>query len=99
MRPYPARAPIGLAFFVFLTTALATFAAIPSPEKLLPDDTLEVLTAPDFSRLRATWEKQPITPEIDVYLANLDLRIKALRHKLRWMVSSGVRETLNYNGI
>jgi len=34
-------------------------AAIPSPEKILPDNTLVVVTAPDFSKLRAVWEKLP----------------------------------------
>lgn len=38
---------------------LAGYAAIPTPEKLLPDDTLLVVTAPDFARLRAIWQKLP----------------------------------------
>ncbi|HLH55712.1 MAG TPA: hypothetical protein VKY92_19080 [Verrucomicrobiae bacterium] len=33
--------------------------AIPGPEKLLPDDTLVMLTAPDFAKLRAGWDKSP----------------------------------------
>ena len=39
--------------------AVATFrshAAIPSPEKLLPDDTLLLVTAPDFSKLREIYK-------------------------------------------
>ena len=35
------------------------FAAIPAPEKLLPDDTLVLVTAPDFARLRDLVKKSP----------------------------------------
>jgi hypothetical protein len=34
-------------------------AAIPAPEKLLPDDTLVLVTAPDFARLRDLGKKLP----------------------------------------
>ncbi|HTL57298.1 MAG TPA: hypothetical protein VL361_16565 [Candidatus Limnocylindrales bacterium] len=34
-------------------------AAIPSPEKLLPDDTLIIVTAPDLGKLRADFKKTP----------------------------------------
>ncbi|HWX18581.1 MAG TPA: hypothetical protein VN578_01620 [Candidatus Binatia bacterium] len=34
-------------------------AAIPSPEKLLPEDTLVVVTAPDFGKLSAMWRSLP----------------------------------------
>src|ERR1051325_10404092 len=41
-------------------TALKTFgAAVPPPEKLLSDDTLLVVTAPDFSKLRETFKNSP----------------------------------------
>ncbi len=55
MRKYFART----VFAVTLTLALAGRAAIPTPEKLLPDDTLLMITAPDFAKLRAIWEKLP----------------------------------------
>ena len=45
-----------VAVFAFAT---ASHAVIPAPEKLLPDDTLALLTAPDFARLRAIWDKLP----------------------------------------
>ncbi|HVV73012.1 MAG TPA: hypothetical protein VHI52_16165, partial [Verrucomicrobiae bacterium] len=34
-------------------------ATVPAPEKLLPDDTLILVTAPDFPRLREIWSKTP----------------------------------------
>jgi hypothetical protein len=37
------------------------FSAIPAPEKLLPDDTLVVVTAPDFAKLRNSLKKLPLT--------------------------------------
>ena len=39
--------------------ALAAGAAIPAPEQLLPDDTLILLTAPDFAKLRQICQKSP----------------------------------------
>jgi hypothetical protein len=42
-----------------LAMTLAGSAAIPAPDKLLPDDTLAVLTAPDFTKLREVWKKLP----------------------------------------
>jgi hypothetical protein len=49
---------------VFLTLAGLSLcaparAAIPAPEKLLPDDTLLLLTAPDFTRLASVWRALP----------------------------------------
>ena len=46
-----------LAFSLIAGTGLS---AVPAPEKLLPDDTLLVLTAPDFAKLRASWEQLPL---------------------------------------
>ena len=43
-----------------LALAPAGRGAIPAPEKLLPDDTLVLLTAPDFARLRAAWDQVPL---------------------------------------
>lgn len=40
-------------------SAIAAGAAIPPPEQLLPDDTLIVLTAPDFGRLRQICQRSP----------------------------------------
>ena len=37
------------------------FGAIPAPEKLLPDDTVLMVTSPDFAKLRTGWEKLPQT--------------------------------------
>ena len=39
-------------FVALLPLALTCGAAIPAPEQLLPDDTLILLTAPDFTKLR-----------------------------------------------
>ena len=44
---------------VFLGLALAVQGAVPTPEKLLPDDTLILLTAPDYTRLRGVLTNSP----------------------------------------
>jgi hypothetical protein len=44
---------------ILFTLALTAGAAIPAPEQLLPDDTLILLTAPDFTQLRQLWQKSP----------------------------------------
>src|SRR5712672_3592446 len=46
-------------FFGLAFGAYAAAAAVPSPEKLLSDDTLLVVTAPDFSKLRETFKSSP----------------------------------------
>ncbi|MBC8096588.1 MAG: hypothetical protein H7Y43_12330 [Akkermansiaceae bacterium] len=54
---------------IFLTIMVAALvpglrpvqAAIPAPEKLLPEDTLVVLTAPDFEKLRQVYITSPQT--------------------------------------
>jgi hypothetical protein len=52
---------LGAAFLVWMfSTAPCGFAAVPSAEKLLPDDTLFVITTPDFPRLRATFDQLPL---------------------------------------
>ena len=56
--PWP-RAGLCLTFAAVLFLAFGTFATIPGPEKILPEDTLFVLTSPDFGKLRTTWEKLP----------------------------------------
>src|SRR5579864_8020160 len=54
---FRARLSVGLAALFFVSSSL--YGVIPSPEKLLPDDTLVLLTATDFAKLRAVWEKLP----------------------------------------
>jgi hypothetical protein len=39
--------------------SLAAGAGVPPPEQLLPEDTLIMVTAPDFAKLRAIWQKSP----------------------------------------
>src|SRR5438128_1808516 len=50
-----------LAALVLLATLVASSlqAAIPAPEKILPDDTLLILTAPDFAKLRTIYKASP----------------------------------------
>lgn len=45
--------------FSWLFTAAALAAPIPAPEKLLPDDTLLLVTAPDFSKVRDIYARSP----------------------------------------
>jgi hypothetical protein len=52
---------LGFACFVFVALAVSASAAIPSPEKILPDDTLILITAPDFAKVRDNWKKGPQT--------------------------------------
>jgi len=52
-------ANIVAAFAVIVSLAASTKSAVPPAERLLPDDTLFVLTAPDFTRLQGLWEKMP----------------------------------------
>lgn len=59
-----AKPPLGLravAWMALLGLAAPGHAAIPAPEKLLPDDTLIVVTAPDFAKLKEIWHKLPET--------------------------------------
>jgi hypothetical protein len=50
-----------LATSLFVLCAWNGSAAIPSPERLLPDDTLMMVTAPDFAKLRRVWNTSPET--------------------------------------
>ena len=43
----------------WFSLVLAAGAAIPGPEQLLPDDTLILLTAPDFAKLRQMCQRSP----------------------------------------
>ena len=44
---------------VFLSLALTSSAAIPAPEQLLPEDTLILLTVPNYAKLRQICGKSP----------------------------------------
>ena len=67
-------------------------APVPPPEKLLPDDTLVVITAPDFAKLRAVCQQSPSTqlwndpamkPFKDKFMARLQEKfITPLEHDL-----------------
>src|SRR5436190_9488695 len=59
--PAPPRVSMAfvLNFCLVLTVTLTAQAVIPSPEKLLPDDTLVVVTVPDVSKLRGIIKKLP----------------------------------------
>src|SRR5438477_12577631 len=59
--PVWARAVNCVSLLVFSVLAWTGWSAVPAPEKLLPDDTLLVLTAPDFAKLRASWEQMPLS--------------------------------------
>jgi len=54
-------ADCALLLAVVLGIVSSSFAAIPPPEKLLPDDTLIMVTAPDFARMREVWKHCPQT--------------------------------------
>jgi len=51
--------PLWLIFTASLTLPLLGIGAVPTAEKLLPDDTLVMITTPDFARLRGIWENMP----------------------------------------
>jgi hypothetical protein len=53
--------PLALLLAALSAVALNSFAAIPAPEKLLPDDTLVMLTAPDFTKIREISGTSPQT--------------------------------------
>ncbi|HLP77415.1 MAG TPA: hypothetical protein VK327_10920 [Candidatus Paceibacterota bacterium] len=59
LKPFPRPALLAA-----ITTAIglqSAIAAIPAPEKLLPDDTLVVVTAPDFAKFRDIYKASPQT--------------------------------------
>src|SRR5438132_1238723 len=43
-------------FALLMSLSSATHAAVPPPEKLLPADTLGVITVPDYAKARAAYE-------------------------------------------
>ncbi len=58
----PRRKRVFHALALFFNLAFVNYlavAAVPPPEKLLSDDTLFVVTAPDFSKLRETFKSSP----------------------------------------
>jgi hypothetical protein len=81
-----------IALFAF---AVAAGAAVPAAEQLLPDDTLIMVTAPDFTKLRAICQKSPKSQ-----LWN-DPAMKPLRDKFeaRWQeeVVKPIARELNLN--
>lgn len=50
-----------LALGLLLTCAFAGVAAVPPPEKLLPSDTVAVLTIPDYARSSGVWKQAPVS--------------------------------------
>ena len=48
-----------LALNLLVLGALTAFAAVPPPEKLLPPDTLFVVSAPEWTKLREVYKKSP----------------------------------------
>lgn len=74
-----------LAIFIAMTFGFdSAHAAIPAPEKLLPDDTLVVLTAPDFAQIRELcktspqaqlWNDPAMKPFKDHFLATLEEKL------------------------
>lgn len=48
-----------LALGLLVACAFTTLAATPPPEKLLPADTVAVVTVPDFTKASATWKQAP----------------------------------------
>ncbi len=57
----PTRLSRFFAFTFFLFLALSASAVVPSVEKLLPDDTLFLVTTPDFVKMRDVYRASPQT--------------------------------------
>src|SRR5436190_3107112 len=53
------RLVVAIFFGAICLAALRASAAVPPPEKLLPDDTLVMVTVPDFARARDIFQKSP----------------------------------------
>jgi len=53
------RSPLPLLAFALLCATFQTRAEIPSPEKLLPDNTAVMVTTPDFGKLREIFKASP----------------------------------------
>jgi hypothetical protein len=58
-RPKTKMGPRGWAMAALFLQLLSSGAALPPAEKILPDDTLVVLTAPDFAKLREIYKSSP----------------------------------------
>jgi len=58
-RGFTDRLRLGLLVVGLCVPVLAAGAAVPSPEQLLPDDTLLMLTVPDFPKLRQISQSSP----------------------------------------
>ena len=50
---------VSLGLTVFLAFGALSHAAIPPAERILPNDTLFVMSAPDFSKLRTIYKSNP----------------------------------------
>ncbi|MCX6913944.1 MAG: hypothetical protein NT167_12980, partial [Verrucomicrobia bacterium] len=50
---------LALQISLLLSLALTSGAAIPAPEQILPDDTLLLVTAPDYGKLHEIWQRSP----------------------------------------
>ncbi len=72
------------ALLLLLGTCLAMQAATPPPEKLLPADTLAVLTVPDYAKARAS------TANVPASLLWADPAMKPFRDKLMGKLNSDV---------
>lgn len=91
MHHYPRRLLV-VGLQIFACVALTASAAIPSVEKLLPDDTLFMVTTPDFTKLRATytsspqsqfWDDPAMKPFRENFMSKLqDQLIQPLEHDL-----------------
>src|SRR5579862_1332243 len=59
MRHNTACLRLSLGFAALFWLAVSGYGVVPAPEKLLPDDTLILITAPDFAKLKTIWENLP----------------------------------------
>jgi hypothetical protein len=71
-----------------LLCAGSLWAAVPAPEKLLPPDTLFVLTIPDYAKASASWKQWPASQLWD------DPAVKPFREKLSSKMKSDFVEPL-----
>ena len=59
LRPRTGALRAALLFNAMLLCSTAAFAAVPPAEKLLPPDTLAVISTPDWTKLREVYKKSP----------------------------------------
>jgi hypothetical protein len=90
--PTRARRLVAVSLQFFVCLALTATAAIPSAEKLLPDDTLVLVTAPDYTKMREIyrnsaqsqlWNDPAMKPFKDNFVSKLNEQlIQPLEHDL-----------------